>query len=87
MKNTRCKFRCDSVTLFANDEKSVELNAVTGGPSEENKSFWKSKIVSLSSYYMSLILQVCGFDLFLLSPFIFFFACLLSIKIKGGGKQ
>jgi hypothetical protein len=39
MKQTRCKFKCDSVTLRegAND---VEMSPVVNG-SEENKTFWK----------------------------------------------
>ncbi len=37
--NTRCKFRCESVTDHGT-AKDVRLNAVTG-TSEENKDFWK----------------------------------------------
>lgn len=37
---TRCKFRCNTVTVHDGGQKSANLTPVTSG-SEENKSFWK----------------------------------------------
>ena len=38
--NTRCKFKCNSVTEHEGGNKSAELVPVVSG-SEENKNFWK----------------------------------------------
>jgi hypothetical protein len=38
--NTRCKFKCESVTDHG-ESKSVNMTAVTYGPEAEDKEFWK----------------------------------------------
>jgi hypothetical protein len=38
--NTRCKFKCNSITDFG-ESKSVNMTAVTYGIEAENKEFWK----------------------------------------------
>jgi hypothetical protein len=38
--NTRCKFRCNDVTVNG-DSKSVKMSVVVNGPEAENKEFWK----------------------------------------------
>jgi hypothetical protein len=37
---TRCKFKCDSVTHFAQGQFNVHMTPVIGG-SKENEDFWK----------------------------------------------
>lgn len=38
---TRCKFKCDSVTIFPGGQKNVEMTPVySNDPNSENKKFW-----------------------------------------------